>query len=93
MHCLVSDRNRIANEFAILCDNYVDDYPQLQQMFDIANDLCGCSNPRALEKAYKVLVSKLLLIARYDAEFKAASLRVYEDMAEFDEVSWAEPNS
>lgn len=91
MNILVSDRDNIANELAFLCDNYASDYPQLRQMYEIALQLCDCNNPQALEKAYRILLSKVLLIARYDAEFKAASLRVYEEMAQFYEISWAEP--
>jgi len=91
MNILVSDRENIANEFAYLCDHYAGDYPELRQMYQIACDLCSCHNPQALMKAYGVFKTRVLLIARYDLEFKAASLRLYEELSTYEDIAWAEP--
>lgn len=91
MNILVSDRENIANEFAFLCDHYASDYPELRTMYEIAQDLCQCDNPKALEKAYGVFKSRVCLIARYDCEFRMASLRLYEELCNFEDIVWAEP--
>ena len=91
MNILVSDRENIASEFAFLCDHYAIDYPELRQMYQIAVDLCDCNNPQALMKAYSVFRTSVLLIARYDLEFKAASLRLYEELCTYEDITWAEP--
>lgn len=90
MILLLSDREQIASEFAILCDSYADDYVQLKVMFGIATDLCNVRDPKVLAKAYRTLCSKLVLIRQYDAEFTYASNQLYELLGAAEDVEWAE---
>lgn len=90
MILLISDRESIAVEFAILCDNYQRDYSQLTSMYDIAFTLVSVTHCATLAHAYRVLCGKLVLIQRYDEEFFFASKALYEALAVIDIVEWAE---
>lgn len=92
MIVLLSDKKRIADEFAILVDSYGKDYAQLHSMFQIAVQLTRVTNAATLEKAYRTLCSSLVLMHRYDDEFCFASLSLYEELASLTDIQWVEPN-